>query len=61
MNPVIVTLAKELAAQLNHVINLPFINEEEEEVFFKLVVTKVLELAFGHLIKLVDSPQKAEL
>jgi hypothetical protein len=60
MNPVIASLAKELATQINHLVNIPFVNEEEEEIFFRLVVAKVLEISFGQLLKLVDSPQKAD-
>lgn len=44
MNPFITNMAKELAHQLNKVINIPFVSEEEEELFFQLVVTKVFEM-----------------
>lgn len=50
MNEAIVVVARELAKQINQVVNLPFMNEEEEELFFQMVVLKVLEIAFGKLI-----------
>ena len=44
MNPFISILAKELAAKLNGLIDLPFMNEEEERLFFEYIVIKVLEI-----------------
>ncbi|MBM4400183.1 MAG: hypothetical protein FJ041_07655 [Candidatus Cloacimonetes bacterium] len=54
MNQYLSILAKELARRLNEVINLPFLSEEEEELFFQLVVTKVLEISLGHILEYVN-------
>jgi len=54
MNPVIESMAKELAKQINDKVNIPFLNEEQERIFFELVVTKVFELAIGTLLKHLD-------
>jgi hypothetical protein len=51
MNPVIQNMAKELAAQINDKVNIPFLNEEQERLFFELVVTKVFELTMSFLLK----------
>lgn len=51
MNEAIVIFARELARQVNQVVDLPFMNEEEEELFFQVVVMKVLEIAFGKMVK----------
>jgi hypothetical protein len=51
MNPAIQSLAQELANQINAKINIPFLNEEQERLFFELVVTKVLELVSGIILK----------
>jgi hypothetical protein len=58
MNPFIKTLAKELATKINHVIDIPFLNEEQEQQFFELVVTTVFQLTLGHLIPLVEEQEK---
>lgn len=58
MNPLFSILAKDLAKQLNLLVNLPFVSEEEEEMFFRLVVTKVFEIAFGHILKVMENPPK---
>jgi len=50
MNPYIKELAKQLATQMNKAINIPWLNEEQEQIFFELVVTKVLELVLGHIL-----------
>jgi hypothetical protein len=59
MNPYVSILAKELAKRINEVVNLPFMNEEEEELFFQLVVSKVLEVALGHVLSYLNQ-DKAE-
>lgn len=51
MNPAIQSLAQELANQINGKVNIPFLNEEQERLFFELVVTKVLELVSGIILK----------
>jgi hypothetical protein len=54
MDQYISIIARELAKRLNKVINLPFLSEEEEELFFRLVVTKVLEIIFGQIYDLFN-------
>lgn len=54
MNPCIQTLAKELAEYINKQVNIPWLNEEQEQIFFELVVTKVFELTIGSLLKQMD-------
>jgi hypothetical protein len=51
MNPAIQVIAKELATQINAKINIPFLNEQQEQVFFELVVSKVLELVSSIILK----------
>jgi hypothetical protein len=51
MNPAIQAIAHEIANQINAKVNVPFLNEEQEKLFFELVVTKVLELVSGILLK----------
>ena len=50
MDEYIEKLAKQLAEKLNEVLDLPFLNEEEEEMFFRLVVSTVFEIALGHVL-----------
>ena len=57
MNPVIDIVAREVAKQINLAVNLPFLNEEQEEIFFRLVVTKVLEVTVGHLLSFLEKPK----
>jgi hypothetical protein len=61
MNPFIQALAKELAAKINQSINIPFLNEEQEQMFFELVVTTVFQLTLGHLIPLMEKDNKEAL
>ncbi len=51
MSECIQMIAKELAQQMNKVVNLPFMEEDEEQIFFQLVVTKVFEISLGQLMK----------
>lgn len=53
MNPYIDFVASELAKRMNRIIDLPFLSEEEEEAFFRLVVAKVLEIVLGHVSDLL--------
>ena len=54
MNPIVDIIAKEVATQLSNVVNVPFLSKEEEETFFLLVVTKVLEVIIGHLLSFLE-------
>jgi hypothetical protein len=53
MNPYIDFVASELAKRINRIIDLPFLSEEEEEAFFRLVVAKVLEVVLGQVSDLL--------
>ena len=44
-------LAMELAKQMNSVINIPFVSEEEEELFFQYIILNVLHLLVNKLSK----------
>jgi len=59
MNPLIVAMAKELAEQINNKVNIPFLNEEQERVFFELVVTKVMELLMEYIMKHLEKKEVA--
>jgi hypothetical protein len=50
MNPIIKELAKELAEKINQSINIPFLNEEQEQMFFELVVTTVFQLVLRKFV-----------
>ena len=50
MNEYINALARELAKRINEVVDLPFLSEEEEELFFQLVLSKTLEIVMGYLL-----------
>jgi hypothetical protein len=60
MNPFVKELAKQLATQINAKINIPFLNEEQEQMFFELVVTKVFELVLGHWLSLLEPGKEKE-
>lgn len=47
-------LAKELATKLNHLVNIPFIKEEDEQAFFEVVVNIVLGAVLANFDKLTD-------
>ncbi|MCB5286389.1 MAG: hypothetical protein LHW64_01125 [Candidatus Cloacimonetes bacterium] len=42
-------LAYELASRLNELINIPLINEENEQIFFDLIITILLQLLYDSL------------
>jgi hypothetical protein len=60
MNPFIQALARQLATQINDKINVPFLNEAQEQMFFELVVTKVFELVLGHWLSLLEPGKEKE-
>lgn len=41
------SLAKELATFVNGLINIPFMSEVEEQIFFELILLKALQLIVG--------------
>lgn len=57
MNPFIKTLAKQLASKINGKVDIPFLNEEQEQMFFELVVTTILELVLGHWLSLLETKE----
>ena len=50
-NEVMEMLAKELATRVNKAVNLPLINEENEQAFFELIILMVLDLVFSRMQK----------
>jgi hypothetical protein len=42
-------LAKELATRVNNAVDIPLVNEEDEQAFFELIILIVLELIFAKL------------
>lgn len=48
-------LAKELATQINKIVNIPIVSEEQEQAFFEMVVKMVLQLIFAQFPKSVES------
>jgi hypothetical protein len=61
MNPYLKEMAKELAKHINQVVNIPWLNEEQEQMFFELVVTKVFELTLANLLHLMDKKHSEEV
>jgi hypothetical protein len=48
-------LAARLSARIRENVDLPFYTEEEEELFFRLVVAHCVELAVSDLLELVQA------
>lgn len=44
-------LVKELANRINKLVNIPLINEQNEQVFFEMVVAILLDIFLGELDK----------
>jgi len=44
-------LSKELASQINKVVNIPLISEDQEQAFFEMIVKMVLQLIFAQFPK----------
>ena len=44
-------LVKELATRINKLVNIPLINEQNEQVFFEMVVGILLDIFLGELDK----------
>ncbi|MDI3504769.1 MAG: hypothetical protein PWP64_1705 [Candidatus Cloacimonadota bacterium] len=42
-------LARELATRINALVDIPLVNEENEQLFFELIVTILLQLFFDTL------------
>jgi hypothetical protein len=43
-------LVKELAAKVNAVVNIPFVSEEQEQLFFEMIIMLVLETLLRQLL-----------
>ncbi|MCB5253568.1 MAG: hypothetical protein RBR69_07110 [Candidatus Cloacimonadaceae bacterium] len=43
------SIAHELATRLNDLINIPLVSEENEQVFFELIIAILLQLLFDSL------------
>jgi len=43
-------LVTELATQVNKVVNIPFVSEEQEQLFFEMIITLVLETLLRQLV-----------
>lgn len=50
-------VARQIATKINGLVNLPFINEEQEQAFFEMIVLIVLETLLGQLHKELDIPR----
>ncbi len=48
-------LVKELATKINRSINIPFINEDQEQAFFEMILLLVLDTLLGQLDKEIRS------
>jgi len=42
-------LVRSLATRINELVNIPLINEENEQIFFELVVSILLQMFFNTL------------
>lgn len=50
-NELMRAMAKELASKINAMINIPLISEDNEQMFFELVVLMVLDLVLTRIEK----------
>jgi hypothetical protein len=42
-------LVKELATRINRIVNIPLVNEENEQAFFEMVVSILLGIFFAEI------------
>ena len=47
-------MAREIATRINKMVNIPFINEEQEQVIFEFVVMILLDLFISGLDSLTE-------
>ncbi len=52
--------ARGVAEKINQHVDLPFLNEKQEQVFFELVVTTLFEIVFGNMLQMVQTQAKKE-
>jgi hypothetical protein len=50
-NELLKILAQELATKVNSIVNIPFLTEEDEEIFFQLVILNVLQIVMSKFSK----------
>ena len=43
------TLVKELATRINSIVNIPLINEQNEQIFFEMVVSILIGIFFEEI------------
>ena len=48
-NELLKELARELASKVNNLVDVPLVNEEDEQAFFELIILLLLELIFNRL------------
>ncbi len=60
MNPYIEELAEELASKINAKVNLPWLNEEQEQIFFRLVITKLFEILIAQVMSKLQSREETD-
>ncbi|MDZ4121920.1 MAG: hypothetical protein U1C33_05835 [Candidatus Cloacimonadaceae bacterium] len=46
-NELIYEIARQIAEQINQKVNIPFLNEDEEQALFQLMVLKALEILWS--------------
>ncbi|MDZ4121345.1 MAG: hypothetical protein U1C33_02925 [Candidatus Cloacimonadaceae bacterium] len=46
-NELIYEIARQIAEQINQKVNIPFLNEDEEQALFQLLVLKALEILWS--------------
>jgi len=61
MSEAVRILASEVASQINKLVDLPFVNEEEEEVFFQMVVLKVFDAVMSIVTKNGKAPKRSDV
>lgn len=52
-------LVKELASKVNHIVNIPFVSEEQEQKFFEMIFLLVLDTLLSQLDK--DIKQRLDM
>ncbi len=54
-------LAERLATKINKLIDIPFMDEDDEQAFFEFIILMVLEMIFGLIgLKVLKNPHPPE-
>jgi|LSQX01.3.fsa_nt_gb hypothetical protein len=54
-------LAERLATKINKLIDIPFMDEADEQAFFEFIILMVLEMIFGLIgLKVLNNPHPPE-